>query len=436
MNLVACTAPDIILCLFSLNDILSSVNSNIDGIIGIEDIQIFLLLFADDAVLFAQDPESLQSMLYDIENYSNIWGLRLNTNKTKIMIFENGRHTNYDFFIYNSRIEIVNAFKYLGVYFYKNGNWNRTQKRIAQHASFSLHNLFIVCNQLDLPTLQKVRLFDSLVAQTLNYAAEVWGHHEGPDIEAIHSKFCRKVLCVRRSTNLNALYGELGRIPMSIQRKLIMIKYWIKLLTLNDQSLLYKTYNMLKIDLQNGETYNRYNWAYQIKHILDECGLSIIWQNQLNMLIDFQLIRQRMLDIYYQTWYSSINNSRRLETYCLLKHTLGFEKYLDFIKDAKFRIALSKFRTSSHDLAIEKGRYINLDRNNRVYNNCNLKLIENEYHFLLICPKYSELRSKYIKRYYYTWPTVQKFSNLMSANSKVIVRNLSKFIYFANLRRN
>ena len=143
-----------------------------------------------------------------------------------------------------------------------------------------------------------------------------------------------------------------------------------------------------------------------------------------------------MLDIYYQTWYSSINNSRRLETYCLLKHTFGFEKYLDFIKDVKFRIALSKFRTSSHDLAIEKGRYINLDRNNRVCNNCNLKLIENEYHFLLICPKYSELRSKYIKRYYYTWPTVQKFSNLMSANSKVIVRNLSKFIYFANLRRN
>ena len=98
-----------------------------------------------------------------------------------------------------------------------------------------------------------------------------------------------------------------------------------------------------------------------------------------------------------------------------------------------FELLLSKFRTSSHDLAIEKGRYINLDRNNRVCNNCNLKLVENECHFLLICPKYSELRSKYIKRYYNTWPTVQKFSNLMSVNSKVIIRNLSKFIYFADV---
>ena len=96
--------------------------------------------------------------------------------------------------------------------------------------------------------------------------------------------------------------------------------------------------------------------------------------------------RQLMLDIYYhyyyyQTWYSSINNSTHLETYCLSKHTLDFEKYIDFIKDAKFRIAFSKFRTSSHDLATEKGCCINLDRNNRICNHCNLKLVESEYQF-------------------------------------------------------
>jgi hypothetical protein len=75
------------------------------------------------------------------------------------MIFENGRHTSHDFFMYNSLLETVKSFKYLGVHFYKNGNWNRTQKRVAQHASFSLHNLFIVCNQLSLPISQKNKLF-------------------------------------------------------------------------------------------------------------------------------------------------------------------------------------------------------------------------------------------------------------------------------------
>jgi len=57
-------------------------------------------------------------------------------------MFEAGRPTHYEFYIYNKRIEIVESFNYLGIQLYKNGNWNRTQKYIAQHASFSLHNLF------------------------------------------------------------------------------------------------------------------------------------------------------------------------------------------------------------------------------------------------------------------------------------------------------
>ena len=49
-------------------------------------------------------------------------------------------------------------------------------------------------------------------------------------------------------------------------------------------------------------------------------------------------------------------------------------------------------------MAVEKGRYINLYGNNSARNtcNCNLKVIESECHFLLICPKHSDLRSKYI----------------------------------------
>lgn len=151
------------------------------------------------------------------------------------VIFENGRHTSHDFYIYNSLIEVVTSFKYLGVHLYKNCNWNRTQKRVAQHASCSMHNLFIVYNQLDLPISKQMQLFDTLVAPILNYLAEVWGYHLGPDVESLHSKFCRKVLHVRRSTNLDALYGELGRTPMFVRRKVLMIKYWIKLLTLNNR---------------------------------------------------------------------------------------------------------------------------------------------------------------------------------------------------------
>ena len=424
-----------ILCLFFLNDILNNINSNINGIIDIDDLHVFLMCFADDAVVFTQDPDALQSILNDLEDYCNMWNLKINVDKTKIMIFENGRHTAFDFYIYNSRIEIVDCFKYLGVYFYKNGNWSRTQQKIAQHASYSLHNLFIIYNQLDLPMSQKCKLFDTLVSPTLNYAAEVWGHCKSPNIEIIHTKFCRKILGVRRSTNVNALYGELGRTPMYIHRKLLMIKYWIKILNNRNDSLLFKTYTMLMQDLNNGSNYRKLNWAFHIKCILEECGLFYIWQNQFVVHINYHVIKQRILDIYYQTWYTEINNSRRLETYALFKHSFEFEKYLDFVKEPKFRIALTRFRTSSHDLAIEKGRYINVPRENRICINCNSNLVENEFHFSMTCRKHSELRSKYIKRYYYTWPTLQKFTNLLSETSKLKIINLSKYIYFANLQR-
>ena len=106
------------------------------------------------------------------------------------MIFERStRHTNIDFFLNNEKLEVVNSFKYLGVYFFKNGNWNRTQKNISEHASKAMHKLFSVFNQYEFQLKEKLKLFDVLISPILNYSAEVWGNHIAKDIELIHSNF-------------------------------------------------------------------------------------------------------------------------------------------------------------------------------------------------------------------------------------------------------
>jgi hypothetical protein len=156
---------------------------------------------------------------------------------------------------------------------------------------------------------------------------------------------------------------------------------------------------MLKIDADNGQSYNGKNWAYAIKLILDESGLIFVWENQYNIQVDFKAIKFRILSLYYEKWYTLINNSPRLDTYSLFKHTFDLEKYLSVIKEPKYRIALSRFRTSSHNLAIEYGRYRNIPRNERFCENCKFNQIVDEYHFLLICPKFSDLRKRYLKRY-------------------------------------
>ena len=63
--------------------------------------RLFLLLHAesDDAVVFAKSPEVSQSILHDIESYCTLWGLKINTRKTKAMLFEKGRHTHTLIFI-------------------------------------------------------------------------------------------------------------------------------------------------------------------------------------------------------------------------------------------------------------------------------------------------------------------------------------------------
>ena len=57
------------------------------------------------------------------------------------------------------------------------------------------------------------------------------------------------------------------------------------------------------------------------------------------------------------------------------------ENYLDFIKEKKYRFALTRFRLSSHDLAIERGRYENIVR---ICVFCNSNFVESEYHLIPI----------------------------------------------------
>ena len=425
-----------LLFMMFVNDILNNINSNIDNVFSINEIKLFLILYADDQVLFATSPAALQSMLKDIEIYCNTWKLKINTLKTKIMIFERStRYTNIDFFLNNEKLEIVNSFKYLGVNFFKNGNWNRTQKNISEHASKAMHKLFSVFNQYEFKLKEKLKLFDVLISPILNYSAEVWGNHMAKDIELIHSKFLRKLLCVKTSTNLVGLYGELGRIPMHEHRKIIMFRYWIKILNLNENSIIKQVYLLLKNDADNGINYNKNNWASQIKEMLEQLGLTNLWINQERITISLESIKIRILDQFKQNWLSNINQSGRLSTYCMFKTKFEFEPYLHIIKQNKYRIALSKFRLSSHNLEIEQGRYYNIERAERKCKICCTNLIENEYHFMLTCPLYSHLRRKYFKSYYCRWPTLTKFKSLMSTTNKCELLQIAKYIYDASRLR-
>ena len=211
-----------------------------------------------------------------------------------------------------------------------------------------------------------------------------------------------------------------------------MIKYWKKILSLNENNIVKKMYNTLKADDLNNKTYKNKNWVTQVKSVLYEHGYGYVWLSEEINNVKLESIKKRIFDNYYQKWYSDINNSSKLKSYSIFKHTFNREKYLDVIKERHLKTSLAKFRTSAHQLAIETGRYTNTPQNERHCKSCNMNLIESEYHFLLVCPKYRELRSKYFTSYFCHSPSLNKFDSLMSSNSKKTIYNIAKFIYYAN----
>ena len=52
--------------------------------------KLYLLLYADDIVRFANSPTELQQLLDILQNYCTRYRLTVNTAKTKIMIFRKG----------------------------------------------------------------------------------------------------------------------------------------------------------------------------------------------------------------------------------------------------------------------------------------------------------------------------------------------------------
>ena len=77
-----------------------------------------------------------------------------------------------------------------------------------------------------------------------------------------------------------------------------------------------------------------------------------------------------------------------------------------------------------------------IPRNMRICSNCDSSDVEDEYHFICICPKFETLRKQYIKRCYFVKPSMYKFMELISTENKAILINLAKYIKHALSLRN
>ena len=121
------------------------------------------------------------------------------------------------------------------------------------------------------------------------------------------------------------LCGELGHFPMCISRKYRIVKYWLHLIK-DQPNIVYDVYKVLCIDATNGKT----NWASNVRDLLFSLGLNYIWINQDHINVSFDLIKSRINDQYYQSWYANINACEKLSIYKCFKLDFCLENYLQY----------------------------------------------------------------------------------------------------------
>ena len=195
------------------------------------------------------------------------------------------------------------------------------------------------------------------------------------------------------------MFDELGRTSYITRRYFIIVKYWFKILTAEDNKYIKIVYDMM---LRDSELLpDKVNWVSLLRHLLMSLGFYEVWLNQgvgdCNRFL--MTLKQRLTDNFIQNWRSRLDSSTRAIFY---KHIAVFQlqPYLDLINVQKFSQILSRLRMSSHRLEIEAGRWVKPNSIPVDDRKCAICLIlEDEYHFVLECEIYKDLSSKYIAPY-------------------------------------
>ena len=83
------------------------------------------------------------------------------------------------------------------------------------------------CRDFDLKSKIFCQLFDAFVGAVISYGA-VWRYTKSKEIERLHLNFLKRLLNVNQTTCNAFVYGELGRYPLYVNRYVRIIKYWLK----------------------------------------------------------------------------------------------------------------------------------------------------------------------------------------------------------------
>jgi hypothetical protein len=358
------------------------------------------LLYADDIVLITDNKHKLQKMLDIVTSYSKKWKFELNPKKSEVVVF-GMRYPprNLKLKLGGNTLQTVGMYKYLGIELTRTLNWRPYLKRILEKAK---RNMTQACGMGITGGFMGVKIgeiiWTSLGRSIVEYGCEIWGDQPLTDFEKLQTDMGRRILrCGVRMSN-DVVRGEMGWETLRARRDEMRLRYWRKIVNMDKDRIVKIIYNESKKRMekeeQEGKTLTP-TWCRYTRNLLKDLGLGETWETEdTGHEEDWNdLIRTRIHEREEKEWRESMSESTKLRTYVTLKKKLERETYLE-IRNRWGVVEMTKIRGGTNRLRIEKGRYQQLPREERICVFCHTREIEDETHFMLKCPLYTDLREE------------------------------------------
>ena len=389
--------------------------------VSLDNINICVLLYADDIVLISENEENLQKMLDYVSDWCYKWQMKVNVDKTKIVHFRNKRkpRSKFEYKINESKIECVDSYQYLGIVFDEHLTFEKCAKALTDSGGRALGSIISKFKQFkNVGYNTFTKLYDTGVNSIISYGASVWGHGNDKFGQLVQNRAMRYFLGVHKNAPIHAIQADMGWTSVKYQYYLCVVRFWNRLVKMQNDRLTKRVGEYLLIHLNDS------NWISRLYDILEKVKKTdyILEGRE----IDLFEIKYQFSDLMHEEWSSSVGYKPKLRNYTKFKQELYVEDYVKVNICRMQRSLIAQLRMGILPLNIETGRYFRKPLNERLCLLCDQNQIEDEYHFLCVCPVYKVERERFCS-------SIPGFEHLLPENQLISmmtskITNLVKYV--------
>ena len=343
-----------------------------DGLLG----WLHLLVLMDDTVLLATSHEKLCQKLDILAKWCDQSGMVLNEDKTQYMSFNSSEKRPITLKTHAGVVTVSHCseYVYLGCVVTSDG---KISSSIAKHVSSRGKSTNKLVRFLDknenAPFSVKKTVVDACFYTSLLYGCESWLEERvSPELEQLYMKGIKRLLGVRSQTTTDVALLESGypslRALLKSRQKVFLEKMVKERENMDDDPFMH----VLRLTMSNNTTMAAYIRSLQT------CP------NFIDADKRARIERVRSSTRTKSATYASINPT--FEIHPVYQH--GVEAVDDYL-----RITFTRFRTSSHRLKVETGRWSRIPRERRLCQ-CG-EGVQTEKHVLVECELTRGIREKY-----------------------------------------